>query len=561
MIRRVLQAVYKEVQGLHQAAYILAVFTFGSQILALIRDRLLAHEFGAGTELDLYYAAFRIPDLLYVLFASALSVYVLIPFISERIQGDNYRAGRAFLSQIFSVFLIAYAVLAAVLAVAAPFIVPVAFPGFSAHTDELVLLLRILLLQPFFLGLSSLFGVITQLKNRFILYAVSPLIYNLGIIAGLLFLYPTFGLVGLVFGVVIGALGHVAVQLPFVLKSELTPSLTFSISLVEMREVFSSSLPRALTLSLHQIVLLGLIGIASIMAAGSVSVFQFAFNLQSVPLAVIGVSYSVAAFPVLARLSAERNMQAFAAQLVTALRHIIFWSVPALALLIVIRAQFVRVILGTGEFDWDDTRLTAATLALFAVSLLAQAVNLLMVRALYAVGETRKPLYVTIVSSISIFVLALGLYEVFTHSYAFRSGLEALLRVQDVPGTEVLVLALSYTIALVFHSAALTALAAPRLSFSLAPFRTYLFQALVAAFCGSLAAYTTLNFFVEGLRTETLLGIFLQGLLAGVLGVGAATWAYYMQGSEELKETYRTLHRRVFKVNVALPQDEDHLAV
>jgi putative peptidoglycan lipid II flippase len=546
---------------LHQAAYILAGFALASQALALVRDRLLAHHFGAGVELDLYYAAFRIPDVLYVLFASMLSVYVLIPFVSSRMHGDDHTAARAFLSKILTLFIVSYAVLAVVVAIFAPQIVAVAFPGFSVHADELALLIRIFLLQPLLLGISSLFGVVTQLEHRFVLYAISPLIYNAGIILGLVAFYPFLGLSGLALGVVVGAFGHAAVQLPLVARGTLAPYISFDFSRADIMSVLSTSVPRALTLSLHQLALLGLVGFASVMTSGSVSVFQFAFNLQSVPLAVIGVSYSVAAFPMLARLYAAGERSAFSAHIMTALRHIVFWSVPVLVLLIVIRAQFVRVILGSGAFDWDDTRLTAATLALFSVSLVAQAVNLLIVRALYAAGNTRIALYVTLGSATGILCLSFGLFEWYRVSPAFQYGIEALMRVEHVPGTEVLVLALGYTTGLIFHSVILTALAADRLALPLRKLTGYVIRACIAGLCGGLAAYVTLNFIVGGLRTETLLGIFLQGAAAGTCGVIAVIWAYYMQGSEELREIYRSFHRRIFKTDIVAPQDEDHLAV
>src|SRR5690606_18920193 len=125
-------------------------------------------------------------------------------------------------------------------------------------------------------------------------------------------------------------------------------------------------------------VLLILMGLASAMTVGSVAVFQFAHNLQSVPLSVIGVSYSVAAFPILAELFGRQKRDEFVLHIVTALRHIIFWSVPAIALIIVLRAQIVRVVLGSGAFDWSDTRLTAAVLAVLSISLLAQATTLVV---------------------------------------------------------------------------------------------------------------------------------------------------------------------------------------
>lgn len=561
MWRSVLGVMYKEVRGLHQAAYVLAIFTFGSQILALIRDRLLAHQFGAGTELDLYYAAFRIPDLLYVVFASTLSVYVLIPFVAARVDAKSSERARALLSHIFAFFLIAYALLALGIGIAAPKIVPLIFPGFVEHSDTLVLLIRVLLLQPFLLGISSLLGVITQLGHRFILYAISPLLYNAGIIIGLLFFYPIFGIVGLAYGVVLGALLHALIQLPFVIGSELMPTPFVFPKLSEVRGVFIVSLPRALTLSLHQVVLLGLVSFASIMSVGSVSVFQFAFNLQSVPLAIIGVSYSVAAFPMLAQLFAEKKMQEFALHITSALRHIIFWSLPLIALIIVIRAQFVRVVLGSGAFNWNDTRLTAAVLALFTISLLAQAINLLLVRALYAVGNTRIPFYVTLVSSFGILACSFFFYALFVSHQGFRTLIENVFRVDHVAGTEVLMLALGYSVALIVHTIVLLALSARKLSFSLWAVTMQFFRALLAAVIAGGTAYTVLNAFVTVLETQTLLTIFLQGLAAGVLGIAAAGFTYFVIGSPEIVEIYHALRRRLFRTQVSPVQDEDTLSV
>ena len=187
MVKRVINFVYREVRGLHQAAYVLALFAVASQLLAVIRDRLLAHTFGAGGELDLYYAAFRVPDLLFVLFASALSVFVLLPFVSKRTEEQGVSAGAGVLSQLFSLFLLTYTLLAGVLALTAPFYAAALFPGLADSVDSLVPMIQVLLLQPFLLGISSLCGVVTQMNHRFVLYAISPLLYNVGIISGVLF--------------------------------------------------------------------------------------------------------------------------------------------------------------------------------------------------------------------------------------------------------------------------------------------------------------------------------------------------------------------------------------
>ncbi len=556
MVKRVIQMMYKEVRGLHQAAYVLAFFTFGSQLLALLRDRMLASEFGAGTELDIYYTAFRIPDLLYVLFASTLSVYVLIPFVSARMQQDTPEKARQLLSEVFTVFLLVYSVLALVIMMLAPYIVPLAFPGMMENADQVVLLLRILLLQPLLLGISSLFGVVTQLGHRFVLYAISPLIYNVGIIIGIVLFYPYVGLAGLAWGVVLGALGHMLVQLPLVRNSALTFAGTTKIVWSDLREILAVSIPRAATLAMHQVLLLLLVGIASMMTVGSVSVFQFAYNLQSVPLAVIGASYSIAAFPLLADLFAQKKMEEFRLHIVTALRHIIFWSLPVIGLVIVLRAQMVRVVLGSGEFDWSDTRLTAAMLALLAVSLFAQAINLLIIRVFYAGGYTRIPFFVTLFGSVLASLSVYILYVLHTKSLLHMELLEGVMRVDAVQGSEVLLIAIGYSFAMLVQSALLLFFMRRTFALSLSGLGVHFIRAFLATLFGGFTAYVALNFFVFGIDEQTFLGIFLQGFLAGLFGIVGVISAYYVLRSPELTEIYKSYRGRFFKTKVVTVQDE-----
>jgi len=546
--------VYREVRGLHQAAYILALFAFGSQILAIVRDRLLAHNFGADIELDIYYAAFRIPDLLFVLFASVLSVYVLLPFVTKSSQTKGDEAGTLILSQVFSLFLIAYTLIAGIIILAAPVLVSYLFPGFSDQASELILLMRILLLQPFLLGLSSLCGVVTQMSHRFVLFAISPLLYNVGIIVGITLFYPMFGLVGLAMGVVLGALGHLMVQVPFVRKSAYSFSLVPKINWKLLRKILAVSIPRALTLSVNQIVLLILIGMASFMAVGSVSTFQFAFNLQSVPLAIIGVSYSVAAFPTLSYLYAKKDQGGFNLQLLTAFRHIIFWSIPIISLVVVLRAQIVRVLLGSGAFDWSDTRLTAALLAIFVLSLLAQAVLLLLIRAFYAGGKTMLPLIVAVGSGIVSIGIAFILRDVYFAHPELAVTLQNLFRLEAVSGAEVLVLAIAFMFGQFLQVGILVIASMKTFSVSYTPLVRLLYQATVAGVAGGLASYIALNEIVDGINQNTFMGVFLQGSVSGVVGVLAVIGVYIFLGSPEIKEIYRSFQSKIFKTDVIKPQ-------
>lgn len=555
MVRRVLKFVYSEVQGLHQAAYILAGLTLGSQVLALLRDRLLTHTFGAGSELDLYFAAFRIPDLLFVFFASALSVYVLIPFIAERSVSGSFEKARALLSQVFTLFCFVYMIAALCIALALPLLVPYIFPGFSDAAGELTLLTRILLIQPFLLGLSGIFAVVSQLQHRFVLYAISPLLYNIGIIAGILFLYPILGLQGVVLGVVLGAGMHMFVQLPYVRDSGLLPTFVRSLDWVAIRSILVTSFPRALTLSAQQIVLLVLVSLASLMTVGSVAALQLAFNLQSVPLAIIGVSYSVAAFPTLAKLYAEGERTAFTEYLAAGIRHILFWSVPLLALLIVVRAQFVRTILGTGAFDWDDTRLVAAALALFVVSLFAQSIYLLFTRAFYAVGNTQVPLISAALSAVVTISSAYGLFALIRTYPDMYIVFEQLLRVERVAGAEMLVLPLAYTIGMFFAAAVLFIAGYRAFTLPLRKIGISAARALAASCVGGTVAYAVLAAIATIGERVTVLQVLTQGAIASILGMVAVIGVYAILGSPELSQIGRALHRRA-KARPAVALDE-----
>jgi putative peptidoglycan lipid II flippase len=553
MVARFFSVLYREVKGLHQAAYVLALFTLASQLLAIVRDRALAHQFGAGSELDIYYAAFRIPDVLFVLFASVLSVYVLLPFIRTRTD----REGRGLLSQMFSLFLMSYSVLALCIFIAAPFIVEILFPGFAVETStETVALMRILLLQPIFLGISSLCGVVTQLQHRFIIFALSPLLYNVGILVGVLFLYDWWGLAGLAVGVVMGAFAHMLIQIPLVYKSQYHFSFTMQYDWLTLWSVARVAIPRAFTLSVHQIQFLFFATLASTMAVGSVSVFQFAFNLQSVPLAIIGASYSVAAFPTLTRLFSEQKQQDFNHYIITVLRHILFWSLPIIALVIVLRAQIVRVLLGSGSFDWDDTRLTAAVLAIFIITLTLQSGLLLLTRALYAGGRTLIPLIVAVVGVCTGAVLALLSYRWIVMSPAAQEWFVSILRLQDVTGIEVIAIPIGFSIGVLVELVVLGVVMSSLYAISFRPLIMPFLTALTAATVGGFMTYMTLYFVVEGVNQNTFIGIAVQGLLGCVVGIVAIVTLYYGLGSRELTETYKSFRTKIFKTDVVAPQPD-----
>ncbi len=544
MVQALLSVVGREVRGMHRAAYMLAGFALASQLLALVRDRLLAAEFGAGHTLDIYYAAFRIPDLLFATVASLLSLYALLPVLSRLEQHEGQMV--SFMRQILLIFFAGMAGVAAVLFVVAPFLVPLIAPGVvdAASRADLISLTRILLLQPIFLGASNILAALTQLRHRFFLYSVSPLLYNIGIIIGIVALYPRFGIEGLGWGVVLGAGLHFLVQVPF-FAMEKAKTLSSRETWKSFFEVLKLSLPRTLALASGQISLLLLIALASLFAEGSIAVFMFAFNLQTVPLMIIGVSYSVAAFPTLARLHAAGDTSEFRNHIEAALRYILFWSIPAMVLVIVLRAQLVRVVLGAGAFDWEATRLTAAALALFILSLCAQGMTLLIARAYYAAGKTNVPLILGVLAVAVTMLSTLLLLLVFQTSPLTRYFLEALFRVSDVPGTTVLMLALGYCIGALVQCAAGLVYFVRDFHLSYTSLARLFFESTGASVIGGACAYATLVLMDVFVDINTLPGIFAQGATAGIVGLAVIAGVLIILKNREILETFASFKKRI----------------
>ena len=544
-LKTFINAMNIEVRGMHQAAYLLALFALLSQLLALVRDRLLASSFGATHTLDVYYAAFRVPDLLFATVASLLSLYALLPVLSRLEARGSGSVG--FLSKTLLLFFVVMSALAAVLFIFAPYLASLIAPGITEQ--NLVILMRILLLQPILLGASNILASFTQLRHRFLLYSVSPLLYNVGIIIGIIVLYPRLGVAGLAWGVVLGALLHVGLQVPFYTRERAQAAAPMPLGEAwrKTRAVLALSLPRTAALGAGQLSLLALTFMASFLAAGSIAVFTFAFNLFSVPLAIIGVSYSVAAFPTLSRLHAQGERSEFMRHIEAALRHVLFWAIPATVFVIVLRAQLVRTILGAGAFNWDDTRLVAAALALFIVSLCAQSITLLVARAYYAAGKTAKPLLFALFSVVVVVVSASLLTAAFHASPLWRNFLESLLRVSDIAGTTVLMLALAYALGAVVQAAAALRSFVRDFSMSLGPLRRLSFESFAAAVIGGAATYGMLALVGSRIDVTTAHGVVLQGIAGGVVGLLITGCTLVLLQNREIIEAYGALRKRLVK--------------
>ena len=473
-------------------------------------------------------------------------------------QGGKVTAeARKFLDDVFTVFLAIMMLSAIIIFFLLPHLVFFIAPGFTpALALKTIELSRIMLLSPILMGLSNLFGTITQIFRKFFIFSLSPVFYNLGIIIGVIFFYPIFGIYGLAFGVVLGALMHFLIQVITSASCGFKAGFSRQIDFKSIKKVAITSLPRTLGLAFNNIAEISITAFASFMVAGSISIFNFSFNLQGVPLSIIGVSYAVAAFPTLAQSVSEGQHSHFKEHLTSAARSIVFWSMPATFLFIVLRAQIVRVILGSGSFSWDNTRLVAASLAIFSTSVLAQGMISLLSRAYYAKGDTKKPLWVNFSCSILIIFLAFVFMKMFEHIPMFQYFIESLLKVGDLHGTEVLMLPLAYSIGtiinFIFHWYFIRKDFMEGDSFITKTF----FQSLGASFFLGVVSYISLSIFTPIFGTTRFWGVFLEGFISGILGIAAAIIILYLLKSEELKALTQTFHTKFWKAKIVAPEQE-----
>ncbi len=545
----------KEYTNINQAAFLLGLFSLFSQILGLFRDRSIAHFIGPSPLLDTYYAAFRVPDFIFISIASLASITVLIPFIADK--DKSKKEVGDFIGNVFTIFFFLLFLVSGIVYIFIPEIIHFVAPGFPVvmqeHTIELS---RIMLLSPVFLGLSNLFGAVTQLHRKFFIYALSPIFYNIGIITGVLVLYPYLGIEGLAVGVVLGAFLHGAIQVYASSRLGYAPKFVRKINWGQIKQVILTSLPRTLGLSFNNIALIAIVSFASFLSSGSISIFNLSLNLQSVPLGIIGLSYAVAAFPTLTKAYAQGNINEFKHELKQAANQIIFWSLPVAFLFIVLRAQIVRVILGSGFFSWEDTRLVAASLAVFSISIVAQGLIALFARGYYAIGNTKKPLYVNLFSSMSIVALSYVLIQVFNTYPVFRYFIENILKVEGIGGTTVLMLPLAYSLGTILNSLLLWVF----IKRDFMPTKYFIarsfFQCLSASFLGGSVSYFALNAFASIFNTNTFFGIFFQGFSAGILGIVACILILYILKNRELSDLMMVLKTKFWKAKVVVPSQD-----
>ncbi|MFZ5391608.1 MAG: murein biosynthesis integral membrane protein MurJ [Patescibacteria group bacterium] len=516
-------------QSLLSASVIIAFASLFSRLLGLFRDRLLASTFGAGDNLDIYYASFRLPDLIFNLLILGSLNSAFIPIFKDYLSKNKQAKAFITANNLLNLVIIILIIFSLILIIwAKPFMTLIA-PGFSQEKiEQAAALTRIMVLSPLFFSLSAIMGGILNSYHRFVSYSLAPIIYNLGIICGIIFLVPRYGLIGLSLGVVIGAALNFLIQIPEIIQVGFRYQPILNLRDSGLKKITILMIPTTLSLAISQINLTVDNIIGSTLSSGSIAVFNFANNIQSLPIGIFSIPICTAAFPKLVEHIAQKKYSDFSQQIIRSAKQILYLTIPVSIFMYIFRAQIVRLLLGAGAFNWEDTISTLNTVGLFAIGLPFQAIIPLYLRSFYSLKNTTKPLYSTFFAMIFNIVFSL----IFTHYYGV-SGL-----------------ALSFSITSIGHFLIINFLFQQSLpSFKLS-LNSTLYKIIISSLISGITAYCLLRFFEPIFATNTFIGLFWQTLLSSIMSVVVYLGMSYLFHLEELYSLLQILKiSNLFKKN------------
>jgi len=547
MLKRILDSKSKTVTF---AAILLGISAVISGVLGLVSDIILAGKFGIKAESNIYFAAFRIPDLVYnLLIVGGLGI-AFLPIFSEYYSKDKEEAWKM-TNLVLNVFLFLLFLISLILFIFTPVLIRFIAPGFSLEDKaKAVSLTRIMFLSPIFFGLSSVFSGILQYFNRFLVYSIAPILYNLGIIFGMVVLEPRFGVLGLGYGVIIGAFLHWIIQIPSAINSGFSYKPLFDFKFPAIKRIFYLMVPRVFAMAGQQINLMVITAIASTISGG-IAIFSFSNAIFSFPINIIGISFAIAVFPTLSRHWANGQKKEFFDNFSVTFRQILYLIIPISILIFILRAQIIRLVYGTfgaNKFDWVATRLTAASLGIFSVGILASALIPFIFRAFFALKDTKTPTLIAIFSIILNIVLSFFFVNILKSPNTFQNFIVNILRLKEVGDISVVGLPLAYVLAAItqffllffFLYRKVGDLRAQEIFSSL---KKIVFSSVILI----IFTYLSLRLAAKFVNTHTVLGIFSQTVFAAVTGVVFYVLPSLYLKSPELKTIYSSVLKQFRK--------------
>jgi putative peptidoglycan lipid II flippase len=383
--------------------------------LGVARQIVIAYAFGTGSDYDAFIAAFRLPDILFMLISGGALAMAFIPVLIERLtlHPPNDPAGWRLTSATLNTVLITASATAAVVAlVALPLVEWLIAPGFPPETQQLTAnLMRLALLSTLIFSVSGLVGGVLNAHQHFVLPALAPLIYNLGLIMGALWLAPTLGVYGLMWGAIAGAAGHLLIQLPGLVRYRMRYWPILDWQDPGLRQVIKLMGPRILTIGVIQVNFIVIFNLASRLGEGSVSALDYGWDLMQMPQTIIGSAIGIVLFPTMSELAAMGDRAGLRRTTVQALRVILALSIPAMVGLIVLGQPIIQLMFERGEFGPDSTEAVNRALQFWALALVGHSALEVVNRFFYAQKDAVTPLWGALVGMVINLTLAVGLYR------------------------------------------------------------------------------------------------------------------------------------------------------
>jgi len=391
-------------------ALLLALSALLSRFLGVFRDHLLAKTFGATAgngiyNLDVYYAAFRVPDLIYNLLVLGAVSAAFIPLFTQYKKQNDLKNAWEFASSVLHIILIAIGILSGLIYIFAPALAHLVAGGFSPEQITLTArLMRIMLISPLFFATASVLIGIQDSFKTFFFRSLGPILYNLGIIAGIVFWGKSFGVVGVTYVVILGAILQLLIQLPSLWQVGYRHMWMLGLRRPDVRKALLLIVPRVIGSSVDQIFLIAATLIASFLGTGSITVFYLANNLQAMPLGIISVSFAITSFATLSELASEPTTLAFAHEIKRVVGRVLFLIIPSIAGILILKGDIIHALLVYGKFTAEDADLASKVLGVLVISLFAQSLMAILARGFFAYHDTKTPLLRGIASA----VIAIG---------------------------------------------------------------------------------------------------------------------------------------------------------
>jgi len=421
-VKRGLDLLTRRQTNILSAAFIIMATVILSQILGLIRNRLLVATFGPSLP-GIYIYASQLPDTLFQLTIAAALTSAFIPVFSEYLTKGREKEAHKMASTLLTLGLVVFSILSIILMTFAREILQIFNLGGNFSPEQMVLmvnLMRLVILGQLLFIIGTFFTALLQSYNHFFIPGIAAASYNLGIILGVLLFSSIFGIYAATIGVLIGGTIFVLIQVPLAIKLGFSFVPTFKNLWTDgVSKVIKLMWPRTIALIIMQI---GTVTIASFISflndPGRMNlIFDYAKTLAFAPVALFGATIAQAAFPVLSR--EKDKLTEFKSTFISSFNQMLYLVLPISVLFLVLRIPIVRLAYGASKFDWTATVLTGQTLAFFCISIFAQGLILLILRAFYALHDTKTPLIIN--AFFTAFLIFLVSFFIFVNHWGVES--------------------------------------------------------------------------------------------------------------------------------------------